>query len=77
MRTPGYRELLRHLAGRLSLEEAVALTTRATRRLARRQIQWFRGKAGVIWVSGDRGAETVGGEVAGLFQARRSGGCGT
>ena len=38
----GYREVVRHLAGELSVEEAVELTQQATRRLARRQEKWFR-----------------------------------
>jgi len=42
MSSIGYAEVIRHLAGETSLEEAVAQTKRATRRLARRQMQWFR-----------------------------------
>jgi len=38
----GYVQLVGHLRGELSLEEAVEQTKRATRRLARRQLQWFR-----------------------------------
>ena len=42
----GYREVVEHLAGRISLEEAVTRTTAATRRYARRQRTWFRGQLG-------------------------------
>ncbi|HEY4669008.1 MAG TPA: tRNA (adenosine(37)-N6)-dimethylallyltransferase MiaA [Tepidiformaceae bacterium] len=42
MSSIGYSEVIRHLAGELSLDEAMAQTKRATRRLARRQMQWFR-----------------------------------
>ncbi len=38
----GYREILAHLEGRASLEEALDATRRATRRYARRQLTWFR-----------------------------------
>jgi len=38
----GYREVTAHLAGDLSLEQAIEQTARATRRLVRRQLQWFR-----------------------------------
>ena len=38
----GYREILAHLEGGLSLEEALDATRRATRRYARRQLTWFR-----------------------------------
>lgn len=52
LRTQGYRELLHHLEGRLSLEAALQETARATRRLARRQIQWFRARPAVCWIDG-------------------------
>lgn len=42
MSSIGYAEIVKHLRGELSLAEAVELTKRATRRLARRQQQWFR-----------------------------------
>ena len=38
----GYREVLGYLEGRLSLEEALDATRRATRGYARRQLTWFR-----------------------------------
>lgn len=38
----GYKEVIAYLEGRYSLAEAVEETKRATRRLARRQLQWFR-----------------------------------
>ena len=38
----GYREILGYLEGRLSLEDALDETRRATRRYARRQLTWFR-----------------------------------
>lgn len=42
MSSIGYAQMVRHVTGELSLEEAVEETKRATRRLARRQRQWFR-----------------------------------
>jgi tRNA dimethylallyltransferase len=42
MSSIGYAEVARHLAGDITLDEAVELTKQATRRLARRQAQWFR-----------------------------------
>jgi tRNA dimethylallyltransferase len=38
----GYRELIRHLRGELSLEEAVTLIKRHTRAFVRRQANWFK-----------------------------------
>jgi tRNA dimethylallyltransferase len=49
----GYAQLLAHLDGRLSLEEAVADTKTRTRRLARRQLTWFRADPRVVWFEGD------------------------
>ena len=42
MKAVGVPELLRHLRGEISLDEAVALATRETRRYAKRQMTWFR-----------------------------------
>ncbi|MDQ3384840.1 MAG: tRNA (adenosine(37)-N6)-dimethylallyltransferase MiaA [Actinomycetota bacterium] len=50
----GYREVLAHLEGACSLDEAVALTVTRTRQLARRQLRWFRRDPRIRWVdSGD------------------------
>jgi len=41
MRAVGYRQLLDHLQGELSLEKAISDTITATRRYAKRQVTWF------------------------------------
>lgn len=38
----GYRDVVRHLAGELTLEEAIESTAVATRQFAKRQRNWFR-----------------------------------
>jgi tRNA dimethylallyltransferase len=38
----GYREALQHLAGEISLEQAIELASAATRQYAKRQRTWFR-----------------------------------
>lgn len=48
----GYRELIEHVRGRLSLDEATEQIKIATRQLARRQMKWFRRFPGVRWLSG-------------------------
>jgi len=48
----GYSQALRHLKGKLGLEEAVALTQRDTRRYAKRQMTWFRREADIEWFEG-------------------------
>ncbi|MGZ3343675.1 MAG: tRNA (adenosine(37)-N6)-dimethylallyltransferase MiaA [Caulobacteraceae bacterium] len=42
MKAVGVRELAAHLAGELTLAEAVALAQQETRRYAKRQLTWFR-----------------------------------
>lgn len=46
----GYRELLAHLDGGTGLEEALERIAVRTRRLARRQMRWFRGDPRVVWL---------------------------
>ena len=50
----GYREIAAHLAGEITLDEAVERTCRATRRYAKRQRTWFRHQLGrgVVEVDG-------------------------
>jgi tRNA dimethylallyltransferase len=47
----GYRQLVRHLEGDGSLEQAVAGIVRETRRFAKRQETWFRKEPDVTWFS--------------------------
>ena len=42
MKTLGYRELFRHLEGEISLDEAIDLIKRNTRKFSRKQLTWFR-----------------------------------
>ena len=42
LQTVGYQELFAHLEGQISLDEAVSLIQRNTRRYAKRQLTWFR-----------------------------------
>jgi len=48
----GYRELHAVLQGEMKLDEARVAIEQATRRYAKRQITWFRGEAGVQWLTG-------------------------
>ncbi|MAO72526.1 MAG: tRNA (adenosine(37)-N6)-dimethylallyltransferase MiaA [Acidimicrobiaceae bacterium] len=47
----GYRELLLHIRGELSLSEALELAVQRTKRFARRQQRWFRRDPRVEWVT--------------------------
>ena len=56
----GYAELARHLAGELTLDEAVAGTVKRTRALARRQLAFFRRDPRIRWFqAGETGAEPL------------------
>ena len=46
MSATGYREIVDHVEGRVSLERAVAQIQLATRQYARRQLTWFRNQIG-------------------------------
>ena len=58
----GYKELIWYLEGRASFAEAVSLLKRNTRRLAKRQMTWFRANPSIHWLDGlmepDQLAET-------------------
>jgi tRNA dimethylallyltransferase len=55
----GYKELFSHLAGAYSLDEAVALAVRRTRRFARRQRSWFGRDPRIRWLRADDPAGLV------------------
>ena len=48
----GYKELLAHLGGARTLDEAVDLAVRRTRRFARRQRAWFGRDPRITWIDG-------------------------
>jgi tRNA dimethylallyltransferase len=58
MKGLGYRQIAGYLAGEYSLEEAVRLLKRDTRRFAKRQFTWFRKEPNIIWIEW-RPEETV------------------
>jgi tRNA dimethylallyltransferase len=49
----GYRELLDHVAGRVTLDEAVAAAVARTRAFATRQRRWFRRDPRIVWFGTD------------------------
>jgi tRNA dimethylallyltransferase len=51
-RALGYQQLLRHLDGEGTLDDARAETIKATKRFARRQESWFRRDPRVHWLDG-------------------------
>ena len=63
----GYREVLAHLAGACTLDEALDTAVRRTRRFARRQERWFRRDPRVRWVDAPADPD----EVIALWDAER------
>ena len=49
----GHKELHKYLRGEISLEEAVELLKRETRRYAKRQLTWFRRNENINWIYAD------------------------
>ena len=49
----GYKELLMHVRGEMSLDDAVALAVARTRRFAVRQERWFRRDPRIRWIDVD------------------------
>ena len=67
MQAIGYKEFVDVLAGRCSVEEAIAQVQQSSRRYAKRQITWFKRNPEVQWLRRD---ESTGPEEI-LFQARQ------
>ncbi len=72
MQALGYKEMVSHVQGDLSLDEAVRLLKRNTRHFAKRQMTWFRRDARIQWIimgEHKKGAvvvEDIASRVAGL-----------
>jgi tRNA dimethylallyltransferase len=64
----GYHELIEHLLGRLTLDEATEQIKIATRQLARRQMKWFRRWQQIHWLPGDQPAESIADQILALRQ---------
>ena len=46
----GYKQMIEHIAGRLSFKEAVSQMKMQSKRLAKRQLTWFRKDPCLVWV---------------------------
>jgi len=58
-RALGYQQMLRHLDGELTLDEARDDTVKATRRFARRQESWFRRDPRIRWLDASQPADSL------------------
>lgn len=66
---PGYREIVAHLAGALSLERAAELAVTATRRYAKRQATWFRRMEGLERVAAQPAADATAALILAALEA--------
>jgi tRNA dimethylallyltransferase len=53
----GYREISAFVRGELELEKAVEAAKRESRRLAKRQLTWFRREPGIVWIEAEQARE--------------------
>lgn len=60
LQTVGYRELFEHFDGEISLDEAVELIKRNTRRYAKRQLTWLRRDPQIRWFAPSAIEEMIG-----------------
>ncbi len=65
----GYRELLAHRRGETTLDEALDLAVRRTRRFARRQRVWFRRDPRIDWVDAEADPAAAADEVVARLAA--------
>ncbi len=72
LRSIGYKEVVSHLRGEVTLERAVELIGRNTWRYARRQMTWLRKEPDLVWVDPDEERDRVI-ALAGRFLERRAG----
>ena len=58
MQAIGYKEFVDALAGRCSIEAAVALVQQSSRKYAKRQLTWFRRNPSIHWLIRQKGEKT-------------------
>ena len=62
--TIGYKQVAAHLRGEMTLADAIALAKRDSRRLAKRQLTWFRREPDIVWLDPSDGTQ----DAFALFQ---------
>jgi tRNA dimethylallyltransferase len=55
--TIGYKQIAAYLRGEIALDDAVAQARQESRRLAKRQLTWFRREPQIVWLDPERGAQ--------------------
>jgi tRNA dimethylallyltransferase len=74
MQAIGYKEIVQHLNGEITEEEAVRLVKRNTKRYAKRQFTWFRKEDSVNWIdiTGINGSREIYGKILKFLTNKRS-----
>ena len=62
--TIGYKQIAAYLRGEMTLADAIALGKQESRRLAKRQMTWFRREPEIVWLDPERRVR----DAAGLFE---------
>ena len=57
--TVGYREMFDYFDGATSLDEAISLIQRNSRRYAKRQMTWFRRDLSTQWIDSPNAAKAI------------------
>jgi tRNA dimethylallyltransferase len=68
----GYRQAAEHLAGMLTLEQAIAAASHGHRNYAKRQLTWFRREPDVWWLKGFGDDPSLSAEAESLIAQRRA-----
>lgn len=53
----GYKQIAASLRGEMALADAISLAKRDSRRLAKRQLTWFRSEPEIVWLDPERAAQ--------------------
>jgi tRNA dimethylallyltransferase len=61
MQAIGYKEIAMYLKGEISLDDAIGLIKRGTKRYAKRQFTWFRKEEGIHWI-----------DITGIYNSREA-----
>ncbi|HUO05912.1 MAG TPA: tRNA (adenosine(37)-N6)-dimethylallyltransferase MiaA [Candidatus Binataceae bacterium] len=66
----GYKQIAAYVRGECGLEEAIASGKRETRRLAKRQMTWFRAQPEIVWLNPERAGPQALELLSEFFQLR-------
>jgi tRNA dimethylallyltransferase len=70
--TIGYKQIAAHLRNEMTLDDATSIAKRDSRRLAKRQLTWFRREPEIVWLDPERGAQDALALFDKFFQAKQN-----